>query len=190
MDSTVTCTAPLLEYGRGTYWGPNTRFLKYLYDEKIVIGSFCSIADHVIICSGGEHRTDLVSTWSFDEMLFKRKNQSRSYKFTQNTTIGHDVWIGYGAYINSGVQIGSGAVIGAQAAVFSDVPPYAVVVGNPTKIVRYRFSRKTVERMLRIAWWHWPQDYIEDNIDMFYGPIDGFLAHFDPEGNKQYESVD
>jgi len=182
METTLTCTAPLMTFGRGTYWGPNTRFLKYLYDEKITIGSFCSIADHVVIQSGGEHRTDLVSTWSFDEKLFKRKNQSRSYKFTPNTTIGHDVWIGYGAYINSGVQVGSGAVIGAQAVVFNDVPPYAVVMGNPATVVRYRFSHRTVERMLKIAWWHWPQDDIESNLDWFYGPIDEFLARFDPEG--------
>ena len=182
MEDTPICTAPLMEFGRGTYWGPNTHFLKYLYDEKIVIGSFCSIADHVVIQSGGEHRTDLVSTWSFDEMLFKKKNLSRSYKSTPDTTIGNDVWIGYGAYINSGVQIGSGAVIGAQAVVFTDVPPYAVVMGNPATIVRYRFSQGAVERMLKIAWWNWPQDDIENNMDWFYGPIDEFLARFDPEG--------
>lgn len=184
MDSTTACTAPLLEFGRGTYWGPNTRFLKYLYDEKIIIGSFCSIADYVVISSGGEHRTDLISTWSFDEVLLKKKNQSRSYKFTKNTIIGHDVWIGYGAFINSGIQIGTGAVIGAQAVVFNDVPPYAVVVGNPAKIVRYRFSQKTVERMLKIAWWDWPQDDIESNLEWFYKPIDEFIARFDPLGEQ------
>lgn len=182
MQNTPVCTAPLLESGRGTYWGPNTRFLKYLYDEKIIIGSFCSIADNVVISSGGEHRTDTVSTWSFDEILFSKKDQSRSYKTTQNTTIGHDVWIGYGAFINSGVQIGSGAVIGAQAVVFNDVPPYAVVMGNPATIVRYRFSPKTVERLLKICWWDWCQNDIEDNVEWFYGPINEFLARFDPEG--------
>ena len=182
MDSTTSCTAPLLEFGRGTYWGPNTRFLKYLYDEKIIVGSFCSIADYVVICSGGEHRTEFVSTWSFDEMLYKRKNASRTYKTTPNTTIGHDVWIGYGAYINSGVQVGSGAIVAAQAVVFNDVPPYAVVAGNPATVVRYRFSRQTVERLLKIAWWHWPQDDIESNLDWFYKPIDEFLDRFDPLG--------
>ncbi|MDD2899567.1 MAG: CatB-related O-acetyltransferase [Desulfuromonadaceae bacterium] len=182
MDSETVCTAPLMTFGRGTYWGPNTRFLKYLYDEQIIIGSFCSIGDYVVIQAGGEHRTDLVSTWSFDEMLFKKKDQSRSYKFTPHTTIGNDVWIGYGAYINSGVQIGSGAVIGAQAAVFQDVPPYAVVMGNPATVVRYRFSQRTVERLLKIAWWDWPQNDIEDSMEWFYGPIDEFLARFDPEG--------
>ena len=182
MDSITTCTAPLMTFGRGTYWGPNCRFLKYLYDEKIIIGSFCSIADHVVIQSGGEHRTDFVSTWAFDVKLFKIKGVSHSYKFTQNTTIGHDVWIGYGAFINSGVQIGSGAVVGAQAVVFNDVPPYAVVIGNPATVVRYRFSRQTVDRLLKIAWWNWQQDDIESNLDWFYGPIDEFLARFDPEG--------
>lgn len=182
MSDPSTLTATLVEFGRGTYWGPNTRFVKYLYDEKIIIGSFCSIADYAVICSGGEHRTDLVSTWSFDEILFKKKHLSRSYRHTHNTTIGNDVWIGYGAYINSGVQIGSGAVIAANAAVFHDVPPYAVVMGNPARIVRYRFSQQTVKRMLKIAWWDWPQNEIEDNMAWFYGPVNEFLAKFDPEG--------
>jgi acetyltransferase-like isoleucine patch superfamily enzyme len=182
MEDQLVCTAPLAECGRGTYWGQNTKFVKYLYHEKIVMGSFCSIADNVVIAVGGEHRTNLVSTWSFDEILFKRKSLSRSSKPTKNTTIGHDVWIGYGAYINGGVQIGSGAVIGANAAVFDDVPPYAIVMGNPATVVRYRFSQRTVERLLKIAWWFWPQNDIEDNIEWFYGPIDEFLARFDPEG--------
>ncbi len=185
MDSENTkLSAPLLEFGRGTYWGPNTRFLKYLYNEKIIIGSFCSIGDYVVIQSGGEHRTDLVSTWSFDEILFKKKDASRSYKHTRDTVIGHDVWIGYGACINSGVHIGTGAVIAAQAVVFSDVPPYAVVVGNPAKIVRYRFSQSSVDRMLKIAWWNWPQDDIESNLEWFYRPINEFLERFDPLEKK------
>ncbi|MEI6213407.1 MAG: CatB-related O-acetyltransferase [Desulfuromonadales bacterium] len=181
---TETCSAPLMEFGRGTYWGPNTRFVKYLYDEKIIIGSFCSIADHVVICSGGEHRTDQVSTWAFDEMLFRKKGESRAYRHTQNTTIGHDVWIGYGAYINAGVTVGPGAVIGARAVVFNDVPPYSIVMGNPATIVRYRFSAPAVERLLRIAWWFWPQDDIESNIEWFYRPIGEFLDRFDPPGER------
>jgi acetyltransferase-like isoleucine patch superfamily enzyme len=185
MEESATLTAPLLEYGRGTYWGPNTRFLKFLYHEKIIIGSFCSIGDDVVINSGGEHRTDLVSTWSFDEMLYRRKDASRAYKHTRNTTIGHDVWVGHGAHICSGVQIGSGAVIGAKAVVFNDVPPYAVVIGNPATVVRYRFSQRTVERMLNIAWWDWPQEFIEDNMDWFYKPINEFLQKFDPAGEEQ-----
>lgn len=182
MEDTTTVRASLVEFGRGTYWGPNTRFVKYLFDEKIIIGSFCSIADYVVISSGGEHRTDIVSTWSFDEILFKKKHHSRSYKHTRNTTIGHDVWIGYGAYINSGVNIGSGAVIAAHAVVFEDVPPYAVVMGNPARIVRYRFSRQTVERLLKIGWWQWPQDKIEEHMEWFYRPVSEFVDRFDPEG--------
>lgn len=68
-------------------------------------------------------------------------------------TIGNDVWIGYRSYIKAGVTIHDGAVIGAHAVVTRDVPPYAIVAGNPGRIIRYRFSDRTIARLLKIRWW-------------------------------------
>lgn len=81
----------------------------------------------------------------------------RAYR-TKHTRIGNDVWIGYHATIVGGAAVGDGAVIASHSVVFSDVPAFAVVAGNPATIVRYRFSRSIAERLLRIAWW----DYLDD----------------------------
>jgi len=78
-----------------------------------------------------------------------------------HTVIGSDVWIGYGATLLGGVQIGDGAVIGARAVVASSVPPYAVVVGNPARIVRYRFEPSEVDVLLRIRWWEWNDEQVK-----------------------------
>ncbi|MHC5719417.1 MAG: CatB-related O-acetyltransferase, partial [Nostoc sp.] len=91
------------------------------------------------------------------------------------TIIGHDVWVGYGATILSGVKIGNGAVVGAQAVVTSDVPAYAIVVGNPAKIIRYRFEPKTVERLLELSWWDWELAKISANLDVLYTNPDEWL---------------
>lgn len=72
------------------------------------------------------------------------------------TIIGNDVWIGHGAKILSGVNIGDGAIIGAHAVVSKDVPPFAVVIGNPGKVRRYRFTKEQIKKLLEIRWWEWP----------------------------------
>ena len=77
-----------------------------------------------------------------------------------DTIIGHDVWIGQGARILPGAHIGSGVIIGAGAVVGGRVPDYAVVVGNPGRVVRHRFAPDTIARLLQIAWWDWPIDHI------------------------------
>lgn len=114
------------------------------------IGRYCSIGSKCYI--GQEkytHPTNWVSSHPFqyeDGMLEHRPVLS-------GVIIGHDVWIGHGAMIMEGVQVGTGAIVAAQALVTRDVPPYAVVAGNPAKIVRYRHSEDTIDRLLRSTWW-------------------------------------
>ena len=86
-----------------------------------------------------------------------------------------DVWIGHHATILTGVHIGQGAVIGAGALVNSDIPPYAIAVGVPAKVIRYRFSQEIIEKMLQLKWWQWPDEEIREKIDKFYS-IDEFIA--------------
>ncbi|MEW5726856.1 MAG: DapH/DapD/GlmU-related protein, partial [Pseudomonadota bacterium] len=89
--------------------------------------------------------------------------------------IGNDVWIGAAAMILDGVTIGDGAVVAAGAVVTREVPPYAIVGGNPAKVIRYRFPPEIVEELQRIAWWDWPDRRIKDFEPFFYGPIQSFL---------------
>jgi len=114
------------------------------------IGRYCSIGSDC--CIGQEkytHPTNWISThpFQYDSGVLEHN------PVLSGVTIGHDVWIGHGAMIMEGVQVGTGAIVAAQALVTRDVPPYAVVAGNPAKIVKYRHSEETIDRLLRSAWW-------------------------------------
>ncbi len=86
--------------------------------------------------------------------------------------IGNDVWIGRGCILKSTnpdkpLVIGDGAVIASNSVVVKSVPPYAIVGGNPAQIIKYRFSDKIIESLLRIKWWDWDIDKIHDNFQYF-----------------------
>lgn len=167
--------------GRGTYFGSTTDFRSFSAGERIIIGRYCSLAEHIIISAGGNHRPELVATWPFDNFMLGRPNPTRTYRpADRHTTIGSDVWIGDGAHIGAGVQVGDGAVIGAAAVVFKDVPPYAVVVGNPARTLRYRFTDDIVAGLLAIQWWNWPAEIVRQRLEWFYRPVEAFVAEFAP----------
>lgn len=93
-----------------------------------------------------------------------------------DVVIGNDVWIGYGATIMSGVSIGDGAVIGARSVVTKDVPPYAIVAGNPGVVVKHRFDEQTVVDLLQIAWWDWSRPLVEARLPLLLsGDIRAFI---------------
>ena len=93
--------------------------------------------------------------------------------------IGNDAWIGDDVTILGGVRIGDGAVIAAGAVVVKDVPPYAIVGGNPAKIIKYRFPEETVERLRRIAWWDWDGKKIHECREDMYGEVEDFAIKYD-----------
>ncbi len=170
---------PHVLVGRHTFFGSGARFLTYTAEERIRIGKYCSFAADVTIFTGGGHSTDTVSTFPFEHALFGTTNPTRSSRSTRDTVIGNDVWVGDGAVIAGGVCVGDGAVIGTRAVVFSDVPPYAIVAGNPATVLRHRFSRATIAALLRIAWWEWPEEEIERELEWFFRPIGDFVRRFD-----------
>jgi phosphonate metabolism protein (transferase hexapeptide repeat family) len=136
------------------------------------IGKFCSIASHVRI-NPGDHPMERASQSHFtyrassyfegasDEVdLFARRR-------SKLVTIGHDVWIGHGAIILSGRTIGTGAVIGAGAIVTKDVPDYSIVVGNPARVLRMRFSESAITALRNLQWWDWPHDKLRVALEDF-----------------------
>lgn len=135
--------------------------------ERLIVGRFCAIASGVRFLMPGANHADLgPSTFPFGvfgppwetTMDIVMSAPSRG-----DTVVGHDVWLGYSALVLPGVTIGHGAVVAAGSVVARDVPPYAVVAGNPARVVRSRFSEEDVERLLRAAWWNWPIELVTDH---------------------------
>ncbi|HEV2509988.1 CatB-related O-acetyltransferase [Bosea sp. (in: a-proteobacteria)] len=144
--------------GAYSYGRPKVRFAES--GAKLTIGRYCSIADGVEILLGGNHRTEWATTYPFSAMHrlwpdaagLDGADVSRG-----DVVIGSDVWLGSQALILSGVNIGHGAVVGARAVVTKDIPPYAIVAGNPARIVRYRMSEERIAALLRGEWWMLPE---------------------------------
>ncbi|WP_420101801.1 CatB-related O-acetyltransferase [Bosea sp. (in: a-proteobacteria)] len=148
--------------GPYTYGRPKVRFAES--GAGLVIGRYGSIADGVEILLGGNHRLDWVTTYPFPALprLWPQAAGIGGFDATRgDVVIGHDVWLGSQAMVMSGVRIGHGAVVAARAVVTKDVPPYAVVAGNPARIVKMRFDEATVAALLATGWWNLPRQRIE-----------------------------
>lgn len=173
-----TSNAHIIRPHDSTYGITADNVRAFRHDDQIVIGKYCSVAEGVRFILSGEHNHQSVSTFPFVDRYTKKK---LSYKDTHTKgpiEVGNDVWIGFNALILSGVKIGDGAVIGAGSVVATDVPPYAIVVGNPCHVKKYRFSEMQIAMLLRIAWWNWPDELIRERIADFYGSLDSFLAKY------------
>lgn len=149
----------------------------------VKIGRYCSIAADVAI-GLDEHPTDWLSTspmqysprtrsrWAAFRSSAKEPCPALSRGAPKTTCIGHDVWVGYRAIVRAGVQIGNGAIVAGGAVVVKDVPPYAIVGGNPAKFIRWRFDEQTIEQLQRLAWWRYSLLDIDHAYDRFN--IDAF----------------
>ena len=171
------------ELGAWTAVGPRTAISEstlgdYSYvmnDGNIIyseIGKFCSIAAFARI-NPGNHPLDRPALHHFTY-------RSRSYRLADDddsgffewrraskVVLGHDVWIGHGAVVLPGVKIGIGAAIGAGAVVSKDVPPFAVVVGIPAKVIRFRFDENVRAGLLELAWWDWSRERLATALPDF-----------------------
>ncbi len=140
------------------------RLAPYLYTfspERLVLGKFCQIADGVLfVTASANHRTDGFSTFPFAIFAGPPEGRASMPGPGPDTVIGNDVWIGQGARVLPGARIGDGAIIGAGAVVSGQVAPYAIVGGNPGRVLRSRFDDPTVARLLALHWWDWPIDRI------------------------------
>ncbi|MGN0014328.1 MAG: CatB-related O-acetyltransferase [Candidatus Gastranaerophilaceae bacterium] len=139
-----------IKIGYGTYLRRDV-----FVDDYTEIGRFCSIANDVVIAPS-EHPLQNFSTHpiSYDVENYPGKETK--------TIIGNDVWIGTRAIISKGVTVGDGAVIAANAVVTKNVPPYAVVAGVPTKIIKYRFEDDIIEKLLGLEWWNFPPEKLQN----------------------------
>ncbi len=153
----------LIDIGRYTsIWGPGIHIIGRV--NGISIGNFCSIARYVS-CQEDYHNSARTTTYILERNVPGITPTGNTMVSKGKIAIGHDVWVGANAQILSGVTIGHGAVIGAGAVVTGDVPPYAIVVGNPARISRFRFQPDTIDRLLALEWWNWPTEEIVAKSD-------------------------
>ena len=160
-------------YKKFSYGVDRIRVLSWGATEEIYIGNYCSLAVGLTIWTGGNHIwKDSITTYpfglihknifnKFDDSLIQKAKENRS---NGNVIIGNDVWIGRGVTIMSGVNIGDGAIIATNSHLVKDVPPYAVVGGNPAKIIKYRFDEEKIKKLLKIKWWDWNPSKVNDNV--------------------------
>jgi acetyltransferase-like isoleucine patch superfamily enzyme len=152
-------------------WGPGTSIISHL--NPITIGKFCSIARYVSV-QESNHDIKKLSSYHFTSNIFKG-NVSSDLISKGPIHIGNDVWIGAHSIVLSGVTIGNGAVIGAGSLVTADVPPYAIMGGNPARVIRYRFSQEIIQRVEQLNWWDWSLDKILANKELFEMDIENGL---------------
>ncbi|MFY7965498.1 MAG: CatB-related O-acetyltransferase [Chitinophagaceae bacterium] len=153
----------------------------YLAENAIIsnatIGSFCSIGPN-FICGWGIHPITTLSTAPMFYSTMKQNGITLSsinkIDERQPINIGNDVFIGMNVSILDGVTIGDGAVIGAGAVVSKDIPPYAVAIGCPIKIVKYRFDDDTIEKLLKIKWWQWKDEDLQE-VEKHFNNVEEFI---------------
>ena len=141
--------------------------------DKLIIGKFCALARDVkFVMNGANHLMSGFSTYPF--FIFgngweRAALPQGAFPYKGDTVVGNDVWIGYDAMVMPGVQIGDGAIVATRSVVASDVPAYAIVAGNPAKVLRRRFPEETVAELLDIAWWNWSAADISRNLERIMG---------------------
>lgn len=161
----------LRNFGKYSYTSGST-LDSVISHPDTVIGKYTSIAGGCKI-GPSEHPINFLSTHGFQyqKRFLGFANENNIYDvndLTKPCIIGNDVWIGQDAIIKAGVKIGHGAIVGMGSIVTKDVAPYAIVVGNPAKIIRYRFDEATISRLLNSEWWNLPEQFLRtlpfDNV--------------------------
>ena len=164
--------------GAFTYGVPTMEI--FTKNDRVSIGKFCSIAKNVIILSGGEHRSDWITTYPFNVFMGEYEYIEGHPMSKGEVHIGNDVWLGNGVKILSGVTIGDGAVVGADAVVTKDVPAYAIAVGNPAKVIKYRHDEETIKKLQEMQWWNWPYQDIYRVIPLLQSNnLPGLIEYYD-----------
>ncbi len=159
-------------WGVGTYGYP--KVICYDGTSRLDVGKYVSFSSNVSILLGSNHKRGLVTT--YPKSLIDKNVKQNETNERGDVSIGSDVWIGYGATVIGPVTIGDGAIIGAGAVVVRDIPAFAVAVGVPAKVVKFRFEENQIQDLLKIKWWDRSKAEINKiKEDLFSSDIKDFI---------------
>lgn len=162
----------------------------YPYEGRhcIAVGKTCSIASGIVFMIDMNHNYNSVFQGALPSITSTRQFMKTPRK--ASIIIQNDVWVGYGVIIMAGVTLHNGCVVAAGSVVTKDVPPYAIVGGNPAKVIRYRFSQEVIDGLQRIAWWDWPNEWKNQRQEDFVGPVEEFVRKYLPLADECPPHVD
>ncbi|PKH00965.1 CatB-related O-acetyltransferase [Paraglaciecola sp. MB-3u-78] len=156
-------------------------FSRSVFHPATRVGRYCSIGARVSVL-GVNHPINRFTTSNItydkhtitNAQYFEDHSEVENFQVNnnepannKNVSIGHDVWIGEDVSISRGITVGDGAILAAKAMVTKDVPPYAIVGGNPARVIRYRFSETQIEQLVDLQWWNYDlKDVINDKADV------------------------
>ena len=141
----------------------------------VLIGNYCSMAGGIELKIGRDHTMNYATTYPFN--VITRQGEHKvpppreggeciGLSARRQIIIGSDAWLGDNVTVMGGAKIGVGACIGTNALVSGEIPPYAVAVGVPARVIKYRFTPEIVKKLLAIKWWHWDINKIHDNYEL------------------------
>ena len=162
-----------IDLGDYSYMNDEAEIHSFRSSQTVKIGKYCSIGRCQFIIDG-DHNTGYATTYPFKELsLSKGAPENKNIKGMP--VVGNDVWICDGAIIYGGVTIGDGAIVAGHAVVTKPVPPYAVVAGNPARIVKHRFEDDMVDAFLESKWWDLPHETICNELAPLMEDPEAFL---------------
>lgn len=184
-----TKDCPLITIGRGSYIVSAS--IQSGLPTNLHIGQFCSLATDITFMLQIDKDYNRVTT-SSDKLVAPLPNVLLEdvHRIKGQILIQNDVWIGHNVTIMSGVKIGNGAIISANAHVVKDVPPYAIVGGNPARVIKYRFTEEQIEDLQNIAWWDWSDEEIIERKPDFSLPIQDFIDKYKTERKPLIKEAD
>lgn len=153
------------------------------YTYNLQIGNSNSIGSNLECVFAKNHVYSAVSlggveisfAWSG---INKTAETASKYRQKGSIIIQNDTWIGENSTVMGGVTIHNGAVVARNSHVVTDVPPYAIVGGNPAKIIGYRFTDDIIKKLQTIQWWYWSKEKLIENLDYFNEDVEGFCNRF------------
>ena len=148
----------------------------------IAVGKCCAMAEGITFMVNLDHDFTGVVQGDPEPLMELTRNNIRPKRTRQKGSIiiQNDVWVGHGATIMNGVTLHNGCVVGTNAMVTKDVPPYAIVGGNPARVLKYRFDPEIIDALQRIAWWDWPDEVLRARKADFFLPPAEFAAKYLP----------